>query len=617
MSKTSITHEQYERAVVMVISRLEDLSKKVIGTGFLFGEKYILTCNHVVKNSNDDIKVVFTSINSKIFLNARIVVNGNNLGLDCAILEITEEKPENVDSLRFVNTSLDAIPLGISVIVSGHPASPDLETDLQNTVIHSSEREVTIKSRFANGFWLCQNRNSGSINVMQDGYSGSPVWSYNTGEILGILNMTDANQNTRREEGAIGTMVRSDAIKTSLKEYDKPNKTNFCDLLFTQEETPNTSYIKDDYTENIKNLAEKLSTAILFIGPGINLYNRNNLEEEELKHICDFNNKSSRSLSEIEFACFLDQQIKKKKPEIKCLQAEIPELKTQFCTDQHIPCPSCPYKLVSERPENCLFRLENDSQPQTNNQPSIKEQLMNAQVKVQFLSQYYSGLCGDGIGNIIEEIKDFYAQSQPNDAHKLIAKYVKNEKIKLIITTNCDDLLERAFSSFPANIEDYGVYSLKNGHNIHEDKPLICLRKPKNADAPIILKLHGCYKLMLPHNLLITKSNFLEYYSVLLYNHFEKFAGQLLDLNGVNLTWLNKIWFVGYTLNDPDINLIINIFKCGLSQESQCELYWVYCPSSSLNQTNRLWNEYKHLKLVPRTLESFFNDLEHFYGLLN
>jgi hypothetical protein len=611
MPRTRIEQTQYERAVVMVISPLKGLSRKLIGTGFLFGEKYILTCNHVVENSNDDIKVVFTSINSEILLNAKIVVDGKDLGLDCAILEITEEKPENIDSLRFVNTSLDAIPLGINVIVSGHPASPDLETDLQNTVIHSSEREVTIKSRFVNGFWLCQNRNSGSINVMQDGYSGSPVWSYNTGEILGILNMTDAYQNTGREEGAIGTMVRSDAIKRSLKEYDTPNKTNYCDLLFTREEAIDTSYINDRYTGDIETLAKKTNEAILFIGPGINLYNRNdNLDKEELDRICDFNNQSNRSLSEIELAYFLKKQIRKELERkgglIKCLQAEIPELKDQ-AIDQHSPCQSCPYEL-SERPENCRFRLEHNNHDQTNNQPSIEEQLMNAQVNVQFLSQYYSNLCRNPV-SLINEIRKFYDQSQPNDAHKLIAKYVKNKKIKLIITTNCDDLLERAFRSSPAGIQDYGVYSLENGYKFG-NKPLICLRPHKSPDAPIILKLHGCYKSTVEHNLLITKSNFSKYYHLSPYRNFDKFKIQLSGLSGASLDWYN-IWFIGYILNDPDINLFINIF--GLQENHINYFYWVHDQILSLNKTTHLWNEDKKLELVPRSLIDFFKDIEHFY----
>ena len=275
--------------------------------------------------------------------------------------------------------------------------------------------------------------------------------------------------------------------------------------------------------------------------------------------------------------------------------------------DQYTPCPSCPYEL-SERPENCLFRLEHNNHDQTNNQPSIEEQLMNAQVNVQFLSQYYSNLCRNPV-SLINEIRKFYDQSQPNDAHKLIAKYVKNKKIKLIITTNCDDLLERAFRSSPADIQDYGVYSLENGYKFG-NKPLICLRPHKSPDAPIILKLHGCYKSTVEHNLLITKSNFSKYYHLSPYRNFDKFKIQLSGLSGASLDWYN-IWFIGYILNDPDINLFINIF--GLQENHINYFYWVHDQILSLNKTTHLWNEDKKLELVPRSLIDFFKDIEHFY----
>ena len=178
--------------------------------------------------------------------------------------------------------------------------------------------------------------------------------------------------------------------------------------------------------------------------------------------------------------------------------------------------------------------------------------------------------------------------------------------------------LSSSYLVAPADIDDYGVYSLRDGYK-SETQPLICLRERHNSDAPIILKLHGCYESDLGHNLLIANSDFSTYYSVLLYHHFENLTKQLLDLNDSKKIDLNyqMVWFIGYTLNDPDINLVVNIFKSGLWEKQKNIFYWVYCPSSSLNQTNRLWNEDEHLKLVPRTLESFFNDLEHFYGLLN
>ncbi len=579
-----------------------------MGTGFLFGKKYILTCNHVVDDSSK-ITVQFTGTDGSTheLLQVNKVMGVKEDCLDYAVLQITEGslslKPLKASCLCLTDTKEMELNEGLFVQLAGHTDEDNPRLSFYMT----PQREVRLGTLINNGCYLFHGMAAGFL--MQDGFSGSPVLDIQTGKILGIVDTTNANQYTTIQEKGIGQMIRSDAIKLSLKEYDEQNETNFCDLLFTREEPPDTSYIKDNYTTSIQILAEELDSSILFIGPGINLYNRNdNLDKEELDRICDFNNQSNRSLSEIELAYFLEKQIKKRNGQIKCLQVEIPELKDR-AIDQHSPCQSCPYEL-SERPENCRFRLENDSQDQTNNQLSIEEQLMNAQVNVQFLSQYYSDLCRSPV-SFINEIRKFYDQSQPNDAHKLIAKYVKNKKIKLIITTNCDDLLERAFRSSPADIQDYKVYGLKNGHKL-ENKPLICLnpRSSRSPDAPIILKLHGCYKSTVEDNLLlITESDFSKYYHLSPYRNFYKFKKQLSNLSGVGLDSYS-IWFIGYILNDPDINLFINIF--GLQEKRTNYFYWVHDQILSFNKTTHLWNEDEKLELVPRTLKSFFNDLEHF-----
>jgi hypothetical protein len=478
------------------------------------------------------------------------------------------------------------------------------------------QREVRLGTLINNGCYLFHGMAAGFL--MQDGFSGSPVLDIQTGKILGIVDTTNANQYTTIQEKGIGQMIRSDAIKLSLKEYDEQNETNFCDLLFTREEPPDTSYIKDNCTEDIQNLAGGLNTTIFFIGSEINLYKRNeNLNTEELNSICDLdhqfnvNGDQNRSLSEIELAYFLDKQIRKELKRrgrlIKCLQAEIPELKGQ-AIDQHSPCPSCPYEL-SKRPENCLFRLENDNQDQTNNQLSIEEQLMNAQVNVQFLSQYYINLCGNRL-RVIYEIEKFYDRSQPNEAHKLIAKYVKNGKMKLIITTNCDSLLERAFNSSPTNIEDYGVYGLPKNAIKSGEGPLTCIKEPVYPDAPIILKLHGCYNTRDATKALITRTDFLSYYSISLCNNFNDSITQIGKIYRRAISEIEgcNIWFIGYTLSDHEINTLMPILLNDLP-DTVC---WISKPNSILSQTNNVWKNDNRIKLVLRTLDAFFNELEYF-----
>jgi hypothetical protein len=582
-----------------------------MGTGFLFGEKYILTCNHVVNNGSQ-ITIQFTGIDDSKneSLQVEKVTGREEDFLDYAVLEIAEEslslKPSKASCLCLANTEQMELREGLYVQLAGHIKTDDLGSSFSPT----SEREVKLGPAINNGFLLWQE--SSNLYVMQDGFSGSPVLDIQTGKILGILNYTDADKYTDKTGGATGKMIRSDAIKRSLKEYDEQHETNYCDLLFTQEESLDTPYIEDNCTRSIQTLAKGLNTAILFIGSGINLYDRNNLEKEELKRISDFNNQSNRSLSEIELAHFLEKQIRKEDSTIKCLQAEIPELKDQAIS----PCSSCPYKL-GERPEkeNCSFRLENNSQDQTNNQLSIEEQLMNAQVNVQFLSQYYSDLCGDP-SRVINEIRQFCAQSQPNEAHKLIAKYVKNKKIKLIITTNCDNLLERAFErafeSYPADIYGYGVYILPIEFN---QGPLICIKEPEYPDAPIILKLHGCYAKQAT-KALITQTDFLNYYSISPYRNFNDSIKQINGIRGRNYGIVDiircNIWLIGYTLCDPEIKILMPFLLNIKNSYSSGSVYWMYQPNSISSKTNNLWKNSDKIKLVPRTLEVFFKELEYF-----
>jgi len=222
-------------------------------------------------------------------------------------------------------------------------------------------------------------------------------------------------------------------------------------------------------------------------------------------------------------------------------------------------------------------------------------------------------LCGNRL-RVINEIKQFYDRSQPNEAHKLIAKYVKNKKIKLIITTNCDNLLERAFNSSPANIENYGVYVLPKDAIKSGKGPLTCLKEPKYPDDPIILKLHGCYNGIQATKALITRTDFLSYYFVSLCKNFSDSIIQIVSIYGRTVSGIGgcNIWLIGYTLSDHDINALVPILLNETSDKSPDTVFWIYHPSSILSKTNNVWKNNSQIKLIPRKLETFFNELEYF-----
>jgi hypothetical protein len=45
---------------------------------------------------------------------------------------------------------------------------------------------------------------------------------------------------------------------------------------------------------------------------------------------------------------------------------------------------------------------------------------------------------------------------------------------------------------------------------------------------------------------------------------------------------------------------------------SSGSVYWMYQPNSISSKTNNLWKNSDKIKLVPRTLEVFFKELEYF-----
>lgn len=179
-----------KNAIVRIIAESEGSRRSEMGTGFLFGEKYILTCNHVVDN-NSQIKIQFMAIDgsNNNFLSVNKVIGLKENCLDYAILEISNEslslKPLMASCLCLANTENKKLREGLFVQLAGH-----IETDDQRLSFYMTpEKEVTLGTPINNGFYLFQKAAAGQS--IQDGFSGSPVLDVQANRVLGILNYTE------------------------------------------------------------------------------------------------------------------------------------------------------------------------------------------------------------------------------------------------------------------------------------------------------------------------------------------------------------------------------------------------------------------------------------------
>ena len=182
-----------------------------------------------------------------------------------------------------------------------------------------------------------------------------------------------------------------------------------------------------------------------------------------------------------------------------------------------IPCQNCPYL---ERPAECpmLKGIEAESSCSLYKQLLDKEQtLAVARMNQRYISQYFN--LKDNPNDFYYKLREIFKEIKsncPNEIHKLFAelpglmklkgypKYYKGLPYPMIITTNYDNLLERAFDEVGQEYDVlYYVANGKEGKFTHtgieeaivtKDYVNLPVRQPWGSldkPRPIILKLYG------------------------------------------------------------------------------------------------------------------------------
>jgi nucleoside phosphorylase len=274
----------------------------------------------------------------------------------------------------------------------------------------------------------------------------------------------------------------------------------------------------------------------------------------------------------------------------------------------------CPITSRDEIPEECPVKAklgpdEVFTCPLFNNQRLVAEHK-----DLQSLSQYVDLIFGS-LG-LYEELHQIFASEyHPNQLHEFFASLPRKMHEKgyplpfpLIVTTNYDDTLERAFekASQPYDLVSYIAKGEARGKFLHQtyageatviDRPNEYVNFPFDK-YPVILKLYGAVDRSQEEgdNFVITEDHYVDYIS----------SENNLPLSLVNKLLRNHILFMGYDLSNWKLRLILRRIWQD-TPLNRCKS-WVVCNLHPGRLVEQLWSD-RRVAIVERELENYITEL--------
>ena len=322
--------------------------------------------------------------------------------------------------------------------------------------------------------------------------------------------------------------------------------------------------------------AFKSGRVIPFLGPGINLYD---------------GQQSNQRISDIQLADYLARDL---------------GMANLYQDLVGSPCPVC---LVSAKdlPADCPVKkalLEGT----TAACPLANEQaLAVAKLNLQCLAQYVK--LTSSIQEVYQTLHElFIGRYRTNKLHKFFANLTREMTDKgyplpyqLLVTTNYDDMLERAFreASQPFDLVFYLAEGAENKERFqyHPDGESVRLITSKqevlSSDRPVILKLYGAI-----NNFVIAEDHHINY---LVKHEIE----QLLPNDLLEILRKSHNIFMGYSPNDMNLRLIVNRLW---GEEALGQKSWMIHQSKPGELDKEFWNR-RNVKLIDSKLEEYFTEL--------
>lgn len=238
------------------------------------------------------------------------------------------------------------------------------------------------------------------------------------------------------------------------------------------------------------------------------------------------------------------------------------------------------------------------------------------------VSQYVEAARGeDELYLILREVFD--AEYSPTSLHQLLARAAKGLGVAglpqlLVVTTNYDDLVERAFTEEGLEY-DVVWYEAKQsvphrGRFVHRPpggKPTVIARPNKYTGLPIVLerpavlKLHGCLDRdsASDDSYVITEDSYIDYFS-------GGDVGALIPISLSQRMTSNSLLFLGYSLRDWNLRVILN--RLWGARKLQVKSWAVQREPPDPNQSKieeALWDQRENVELVFCELSKYVQEL--------
>ncbi len=582
----------FESAIARVYCpNVEYPNQGVVGAGFLISKQYLLTCAHVVTSAlkilqetreipTQSVDVDFPFIEPGQKLKAKVVfwqpvqsvtATPSKEGEDIAVLELEGELPKQAQPARVAPIEEEDL-WDHSFRVFGFPSGHD----------HGVWATGFLSGKQALGWVQMEDVKNPGYQI-EPGFSGAPIWDKNLASIVGMAVAAE-----RRREGVKSAFM----IPTRILREKIPE--NF---LFLSDGSISLPTIEPRYQPIID--AFTSGKIIPFLGAGIHSGDRfqGMTIELALRLAKDFN------------------------PQGQLLG---------------LPCSFCPLSLDAQPPIGCPIwsRIpEGENKDDSTCPLSHEQRLVLAKMNLRFLSQYMSFLYGeDGeedeeenqnqgfYGAIHDHLDSTYDRLLKDSAnihrlHEFLATLPKTMLKKgyrdfpcpLVITTNYDEILERVFDGVS---QDYDlVFYIAEGperghfkHKTHEGKERLIeygedYRLPLGK-RPIILKLYGTWI----DKFVMTEEHFINYL-------FGYSIEQVLPSQLRRIIKKSKILFLGYSLNDPDLKIIMHRFWGTNPVKLKHNKSWIVHQSEPGHLEEQFWQD-RRVHPIESSLEGFITNLE-------